>query len=94
MTSYENYGLPVEYTSLMYLHTKLGDITIVECACTIWNKLNIGNTLRVLNADDMLSVITLTGICSDSEAAIKVCKWLVSIMIDVRYQKTIISMEI
>ena len=91
--NYEKFELPVEYASLMYLHTKLGDIETVECVCSIWNKLNIGNTLRVKSVEDMTGTVTLTGVCKDPELAVKICKWLVTIMVAVKYEKTIVKME-
>lgn len=91
--NYESFELPVEYTSLMYLHTKLGDIETIECVCFIWNRLNVGNTLRVKNVEDMTGTVTLTGVCKDPELAVRICKWLITIMVSVRYEKTIVKME-
>jgi hypothetical protein len=92
--NYQDFKLPAEYESLFYLHTMLGDIKIVECVCTIWNKVNLGDTLRIIKADDSTGIITLTGKCHDVEAAIKICKWLVTFaMVQIRYEKTIISFE-
>lgn len=91
--NYENFELPVEYTSLGHLHMKLGDIETIECVCVIWNKFNLGNTLRVESVEDTTGTITLTGVCKDPELAVKICKWLVTIMVAVRYEKTIVKME-
>lgn len=91
----QDYKLPAEYQSLIYLHTKLGDVQIVECVCTIWNALHKGNTLRVKSADDRTGIIILTGVCDNPQEAIKICKWLTTfVMVRIRYEKTIFSVEI
>lgn len=91
--NYKSFTLPSEYNSLGYLHTKLGDVETIECVCFIWNKLNLGNTLRVKSVEPKTGTITLTGICSNVEQAIKICKWLVTIMVAVKYEKTVVNME-
>ena len=90
-----DYRPPPEYKSLEYLHTKLGDIQVVECVCIIWNTMHKGNTLRVKSADDNTGVIMLTGVCDDPQAAIKIGKWLTTFaLVQIRYEKTIFSVEI
>ena len=89
------YQLPPEYQSLYYLQTKLGDVQVVECVCTIWNALHQGNTLRVKSADDKTGVIMLTGVCDDPQEAIIIGKWLTTFaLVQIRYEKTIFSVEI
>ena len=89
------YKLPPEYQSLIYLHTKLGDIQVVECVCTIWNALHQGNTLRVKSADESMGIIMLTGVCDAPQEAIKIGKWLTTFaLVQIRYEKTIFSVEI
>lgn len=90
-----DYQLPPEYKSLIYLHTKLGDVQVVECVCVIWNAMHKGNTLRVKSADDNTGVIMLTGVCDDPQEAIKIGKWLTTFaLVQIRYEKTIFSVEI
>jgi hypothetical protein len=92
--SYLNYNLPVEYTSLGYLHTKLGDVKVVECVCHIWNQLNAQDTLIVLEIDKENSRILITGKCVDSVAALKICKYLTSFGVDIQHIKTFINVEV
>lgn len=90
----QDFKLPPEYESLSYLHTHFGDIKNVECVCIIWNKVHLGNTLRIKKTDDKTGVITLTGICQDVEEAIKICKWLTTfVLVQIRYEKTIVNLS-
>lgn len=93
--NYENFELPVEYTSLIYLHTKLGDIETVECVCFIWNQKHLGDSLRMKSADECTGEIILTGVCQDPDAAMKISKWLTTFGVTwFRYEKTVLEIEI
>lgn len=85
------YKLPPEYTSLIYLHQRLGDIDTVDTACYIWNRLHTGDSLRINKVEEMLGTIHLTGKCSDTEAALNICRFITTICVGVTYEKTIIT---
>ena len=90
-----DYRPPLKYKSLEYLHTKLGDVQVVECVCIIWNVMHKGNTLRVKSADDTTGIIMLTGVCDNPQEVIKIGKWLTTFaLVQIRYEKTIFSVEI
>ena len=86
------YELPKEYLSLVYL--RLGCTLSVEYVCRIWNTLHRGDTLRVKEIIETNSEIILTGICSDVEEAVRVCKYLTAVGVLVRYEKTMITFEV
>lgn len=93
--NYENFELPVEYTSLGHLHTKLGDIETVNCVCFIWNRMHLGDTLRVKSTDEQTGEIILTGKCQDPDMAMKISKRLTTFGVTwFRYEKTILEIEV
>lgn len=86
------YELPKEYLSLVYL--RLGCVLSAEYVCRIWNTLHREDTLRVKEIIETNSEIILTGICSDVEEALRICKYLTAIGVLVRYEKTMITFEV
>lgn len=89
--SYQDIGykLPTEYTSLVYLHTHIGDVTTVEYICNIWNKLHQGDTLRILRVNNPEGFIVITGKCVDTASALDICRYLTTLGVGVRHEKTI-----
>lgn len=87
--------LAPEYESLIYLHTKLGDIETVNCVCFIWNQKHLGDTLRVKSTDENTGEIVLTGVCQDPELAMKISKYLTTFGVTwFRYEKTMLEIEV
>lgn len=86
-----DFELPVEYTSLIYLHQRFGDIETLSTACYIWNRLHPRDNLRIDKVDYQLSTIHLTGKCSDTKRALKICKYLTATGVLVKYRKTIFT---
>lgn len=86
------YELPKEYLSLIYLG--MGCALSVEYACRIWNTLHRKDTLRVKDIIERNSEIVLTGLCSDVEEALRICKYLTAFGVLVRYEKTMITLEV
>ncbi len=90
-----DFQLAPEYESLIYLHTKLGDIETVNCVCFIWNRKHLGDSLRMKSADEHTGEIILTGISQDPELAMKISKYLTTFGVTwFRYEKTILEIEI
>lgn len=89
--SYQDIGYksPVEYTSLIYLHTYIGDVTTVEYICNIWNKLHQGDTLRILRVNNPTNTIVITGKCVNTPDALDICRYLTTVSVDVCHEKTI-----
>ncbi len=93
--NFEGFELPPEFESLIYLHTKLGDIETVNCVCYIWNRKHLGDTLRVKSTDKQTGEIVLTGKCKDPDMAMKISKWLTTFGVTwFRYEKTILEIEV
>lgn len=86
------YKLPKEYLSLVYL--RLGCASSAEYLCRIWNTLHREDTLRVKEIIETNSEIVLTGVCSDVEEALRICKYLTAFGVLVRYEKTMITFEV
>lgn len=91
-----DFKLPLEYESFKYLHVHLGDIGTVEAVCKVWNQVKVwqNNSLRIKEVNEQLGQIILTGRCVDTEQAVLICKYLTSHPISIKYEKTIMTIDI
>lgn len=55
---------------------------------------NIDNALRIKCVNDQIGQITLTGRCADINQAVMICSYLVSNVVSVTYEKTVITTSI
>jgi len=89
----KDYKLPEEYYSLLYLHSKLGDVETVKSVCHIWNKLHPKDTVRY-KTDDNYARIFITGICASTEELLEICSYVVSSHVRIFHEKTIMTIEV
>lgn len=80
--------------NLINLTAYLGDVKTVDAICYIWNLKHFHDRVYIKDVSEETSTITLSGVCSNEEELLDVCRYLTTVSVAVRYEKTYVQVEV